>query len=121
VFGAVRKTKKHNSSVRSLRKCPQRQGICLKVRIVKPKKPNSAQRKIVKVRLTTKRNAMCRIIGQGHNLRDFSNVLVSGGRAPDLPGVRYRLIKGKLDFSRVERITRRYRRSKYGVPLRTYF
>lgn len=119
MFGAVRKPKKHNSSVRSLRRCPQRKGFCIKVRIVKPKKPNSAQRKIVKARLTTGRNAMCRIIGQGHNLREFSQILVSGGRAPDLPGVRYKAIKGKLDFSTAERVVRRYRRSKYGVPLRT--
>jgi small subunit ribosomal protein S12 len=71
----------------------------MKLRIVKPKKPNSAQRKVVKVRLSTRRMIIAYIPGQGHTLIEYSSVLVSGGRAPDLPGVRYSLMRGKYDFS----------------------
>lgn len=113
-----RETRKNFTNTRALKRCPQRRGIVLKVRIVKPKKPNSAQRKVIKVRLTTRRNVIARIPGQGHNLRDFSSVLISGGRAPDVPGAKYRAIKGQLDFGITESIERKYRRSKYGVPLR---
>ena len=69
------------------------------MRIVKPKKPNSAQRKVVKVRLSTRRQILAYIPGQGHNIQEFSSVLVCGGRANDLPGVRYSLVKGVYDFA----------------------
>jgi small subunit ribosomal protein S12 len=94
-----RRRKKHTNNVKALNSCPQRKGVITKLRIVKPKKPNSAQRKIVKLRLVGKRFILARIPGQGHNLQEYSSVLVRGGRAPDLPGVRYTLIKGKYDFS----------------------
>jgi len=90
--------KKHTNNVIALRKCPQKKGTCVKVRIVKPKKPNSAQRKIVKVKIFG-RNILAYIPGQGHNLKSYSCVLVEGGRANDLPGVRFSLIRGKFDFS----------------------
>lgn len=69
------------------------------MRIVKPKKPNSAQRKVAKVRLSTKRQILAYIPGQGHNLQEYSSVMVCGGRANDLPGVRFTLMRGKYDFS----------------------
>jgi small subunit ribosomal protein S12 len=94
-----RKKKLHTNNVKALKKCPQKKGVCVKSRIVKPKKPNSAQRKVVKVRLSTRRMIIAYIPGQGHNLQEYSCVLVSGGRAPDVPGVRYTLMKGKYDFS----------------------
>jgi small subunit ribosomal protein S12 len=81
-----------------------------------PKKPNSAQRKVAKLRLSTKRKIIAYIPGQGHNLSEHSNVLVRGGRVPDLPGVHYQLIRGKLDFVAKERFSRSNRRSKYSVP-----
>lgn len=96
----VPRTKKvHTNNVKALQACPQKKGICIKLRIVKPKKPNSAQRKVVKLRLSTRRLIIAYIPGQGHNLQEYSSVLISGGRAPDLPGVRYTLVKGKYDFS----------------------
>ncbi len=96
--------------------CPQRKGVCFKVTTMKPKKPNSATRKIAKVRLTTGRKIIAYICGQGHTLQEHSVVLVRGGRAPDLPGVRYKIIKGKLDFSWRESFKRKKSRSKYGIP-----
>lgn len=93
------KKRKNKCNVKGLAKCPQRLGTCIKARIVSPKKPNSAQRKIAKVKLTSKHNILACIKGQGHSLRPYSNVLVEGGRANDLPGVRYSLIRGKFDFS----------------------
>jgi len=110
-----RKFKLHGSNVRALKKCPQRKGICVKVRIVKPKKPNSAQRKIVKVRISKKRCILAAIPGQGHNLKNFFTVMVSGGRANDLPGVRFTLIRGKYDFGWKETFVRRNKLSKYGI------
>jgi small subunit ribosomal protein S12 len=109
-----RRRKVHTNNVTALVGCPQKKGVCVKLRIVKPKKPNSAQRKVTKLRLSTKRMIIARIPGQGHNLQEYSSVLVSGGRAPDLPGVRYTLIKGKYDFSRREDFVRRKKLSKYG-------
>jgi len=94
-----RRHKLHTNNVKALKSCPQKKGVCVKLRIVKPKKPNSAQRKVVKLRLSTRRLIIAYIPGQGHSLQEFSSVLVSGGRAPDLPGVRYSLVKGKYDFS----------------------
>jgi small subunit ribosomal protein S12 len=98
-YNKSRQFKKHTCNVKALKQCPQQKGTCVKVRIVKPKKPNSAQRKIVKVRLSNGMFILAYIPGQGHSLKPFSTVLVSGGRANDLPGVRFSLIRGKEDFS----------------------
>jgi len=106
-------TKKRSAA---LEKCPQRRGICFKVTIMKPKKPNSAIRKIAKVRLTTKRKIIAYISGIGHNLQEHASVLVRGGRVRDLPGMHYKLVKGKYDFSWKEFFLRKQSRSKYGIP-----
>jgi len=104
------------SRARRLNKCPQKRGVCTKVTIMKPKKPNSANRKIAKVRLSTKKRVTCYIPGIGHDLREYSQVLVRGGYVPDLPGVQYHLIRGKFDFSWHEKFKRMHARSKYGIP-----
>lgn len=96
--------------------CPQKKGISIKVRLVKPKKPNSAVRKIVKVRFNTKIMALVYIPGQGHNLHEYSRVLVRAGRTPDLPGLHYKVIRGKYDMQWAEDFDRSNRRSKFGVP-----
>ena len=92
---------------------PQRRGVCLIVRTQTPKKPNSALRKIARVRLTNGKEVTAYIPGEGHNLQEHSIVLIRGGRVKDLPGVRYHLIRGALDTSGVEGRTQR--RSKYGT------
>lgn len=103
--------------VKALQQCPQKRGICTKVVIMNPKKPNSADRKVAKLRLTTKKKILAYIIGLGHNLQEHASVLIKGGRVRDLPGMHYKLVKGKLDFSWKEVFGRRkQRRSKYGVP-----
>jgi small subunit ribosomal protein S12 len=117
----VRSTRKNRprrgTRSRALEHCPQKKGMCTKIRIVKPKKPNSAQRKVAKVQLSsTKRRVICYIPGKGHDLREFSQVLVRGGRVPDLPGVQYHLIRGKFDFNWKEDWVRSNARSKYGMP-----
>jgi len=109
-----RSRKIHKSSVPLLAGCPQKKAICLKVRIVKPKKPNSAQRKTARVKLSNDTYLTGYIPGQGHNLQKFSQVLVQGGRANDLPGVRYTFMRGKYDFA-LETFPRRKARSKYGL------
>lgn len=91
--------KHHNSSYSSLCGGPQREGIVEKLRIVSPKKPNSAKRKVARIKLSTKYKVTARIIGQSHNLQAHSVVLVRGGRANDLPGVRYTIVKGVAGFS----------------------
>lgn len=108
--------KKIKTRSNTLDNCPQKKGVCFKVTTMKPKKPNSAIRKIAKVRLTNGRKVIAYIPGQGHSLQEHSVVLIKGGRTPDLPGVRYRLIKGKLDFVWKENFSRKNARSKYGVP-----
>jgi len=97
-----RKAKKRRSPVSYLRKCPQRLGTVLKVVEQSPKKPNSAKRKVAKVRLTTGKKVTCHIPGIGHNLQQHSIVLVRGGRCQDLIGVHYKPIKGLYDFSSVK-------------------
>lgn len=92
---------------------PQRRGVCTAVRTVTPKKPNSALRKIARVRLTNGMEVLCYIPGIGHNLQEHSVVLIRGGRVKDLPGVRYHIVRGALDTAGVE--NRRQGRSKYGV------
>jgi small subunit ribosomal protein S12 len=109
----VRKPKLKKSRVKALKKCPQRKGVCVRVSNVKPKKPNSAQRKIAKIRLTTGTQVISYIPGEGHNLQEHSVVLIRGGRVQDLPGVNYHCIRGKYDLQSVK--SRKQARSKYGT------
>ena len=109
--GRVSKKKKSKSP--ALKACPQRRGVCLQVRTMTPKKPNSALRKIARVRLTTGIEVTAYIPGEGHNLQEHSIVLVRGGRVKDLPGVRYHIVRGTLDASGVN--ASRRSRSKYGA------
>jgi small subunit ribosomal protein S12 len=95
-----------------LDKCPQRRGVCLQVKTMTPKKPNSALRKIARVRLTNGKEITAYIPGVGHNLQEHSIVLVRGGRVRDLPGVRYHIVRGTLDTMGVD--NRKQGRSKYG-------
>nr|YP_010969869.1 ribosomal protein S12 [Pteris ensiformis]YP_010969916.1 ribosomal protein S12 [Pteris ensiformis]WNR49082.1 ribosomal protein S12 [Pteris ensiformis]WNR49129.1 ribosomal protein S12 [Pteris ensiformis] len=97
----------------ALRGCPQRRGVCTRVYTTTPKKPNSALRKVARVRLTSKFEVTAYIPGIGHNLQEHSVVLVRGGRVKDLPGVRYHIVRGALDAVGVK--GRRKGRSKYGV------
>jgi len=97
----------------ALARCPQRRGVCLLVKTMTPKKPNSALRKIARVRLTNGYEVTAYIPGEGHNLQEHSMVLVRGGRVKDLPGVRYHIVRGTLDALGVE--SRRRGRSKYGA------
>ena len=93
--------------------CPQRRGVCIQVRTMTPKKPNSALRKVARVRLTNGFEVTSYIPGEGHNLQEHSVVMIRGGRVKDLPGVRYHVIRGILDTQGVS--DRRQRRSKYGA------
>ena len=93
--------------------CPQRRGVCTRVYTTTPKKPNSALRKVAKVRLTSKFEVISYIGGEGHNLQEHSIVLVRGGRVKDLPGVKYHIVRGALDTLGV--VNRKARRSKYGT------
>ena len=93
--------------------CPQKRGICVKVTTTTPKKPNSALRKIARVRLTNKQEVLAYIPGEGHNLQEHSVVTIRGGRVRDLPGVRYHIVRGVLDTAGVA--NRKQGRSKYGV------
>jgi len=97
----------------ALKGCPQRRGVCLQVKTMTPKKPNSALRKIARVRLTNGVEVTAYIPGEGHNLQEHSIVLVRGGRVKDLPGVRYHIIRGTLDTQGVA--NRKKSRSKYGA------
>jgi len=108
-----RKQKRKQSKAPVLDRCPQKQGVCLQVRTMTPKKPNSALRKITRVRLSNGKETTVYIPGEGHNLQEHSIVLVRGGRIRDLPGVRYQVIRGALDALGVE--GRRQSRSRYGV------
>jgi small subunit ribosomal protein S12 len=109
--GRDRKVKKSKS--RALDSCPQRRGVCLQVTTRTPKKPNSALRKIARVRLTNGQEVTAYVGGEGHNLQEHSVVLVKGGRVRDLPGVRYHVVRGALDTLGVN--DRKQGRSKYGV------
>jgi small subunit ribosomal protein S12 len=108
-----REAKIEKSKAPALRGNPQRRGVCVVVKTMTPKKPNSALRKIARVRLTNGIEVTAYIPGEGHNLQEHSVVLVRGGRVKDLPGVRYHIIRGTLDASGVDR--RRQGRSKYGA------
>ncbi len=108
-----RKLKVKRSKSPALTSCPQRRGVCLQVKTMTPKKPNSALRKISRVRLSNKVEVTSYIPGEGHNLQEHSIVLVRGGRVKDLPGVRYHIVRGTLDTSGVA--NRKKSRSKYGA------
>ena len=108
-----RKKKSVKSKSRALSRCPQKRGVCLQVTTRTPKKPNSALRKIARVRLSNGQEVTAYIGGEGHNLQEHSIVLVRGGRVPDLPGVRYHVVRGALDSLGVD--SRKQGRSKYGA------
>ena len=108
-----RKSLKNRSSAPALKGCPQKRGVCTRVYTATPKKPNSALRKIARVRLSNGVEVTAYIPGEGHNLQEHSIVLVRGGRVKDLPAVRYHIIRGALDSVGVE--NRKRSRSKYGV------
>ena len=108
-----RRSPETKSKVRDLEVCPQRRGVCLIVKTVTPKKPNSALRKVARVRLSNGKEVTAYIGGEGHNLQEHSIVLVRGGRVRDLPGVRYHIVRGTLDCLGVE--GRKQSRSKYGA------
>lgn len=112
-LGRISKRKKTKSP--ALKSCPQRRGVCTQVRTMTPKKPNSALRKIARVRLTTGIEVTAYIPGEGHNLQEHSIVLVRGGRVKDLPGVRYHIVRGTLDAAGVNQ--RKKSRSKYGAKM----
>ncbi|MGE0651627.1 MAG: 30S ribosomal protein S12 [Alphaproteobacteria bacterium] len=97
----------------AMQSCPQKRGVCTRVYVVTPKKPNSAQRKVARVRLTNGYEVISYIPGMKHNLQEHSVVMIRGGRVKDLPGVRYHIIRGTLDTQGV--VERRQRRSKYGA------
>ncbi|PKP71536.1 MAG: 30S ribosomal protein S12 [Alphaproteobacteria bacterium HGW-Alphaproteobacteria-5] len=103
---------RHNK-VPAMQACPQKRGVCTRVYTTTPKKPNSALRKVARVRLTNQFEVTSYIPGEGHNLQEHSVVLIRGGRVKDLPGVRYHIIRGVLDTQGVK--DRRQRRSKYGA------
>jgi small subunit ribosomal protein S12 len=107
-----RKTKKTKSTVPALEACPQKRGVCTRVYTTTPKKPNSALRKVARVKLTNGFEVTSYIGGEGHNLQEHSVVLLRGGRVKDLPGVRYHIVRGSLDTQGVE--GRKQGRSKYG-------
>jgi small subunit ribosomal protein S12 len=108
-----RKKKFFKLKTPALNKNPQKKGICIKIFNRTPKKPNSALRKVAKLKLSTGRKLEAYIPGEGHNLQEYSVVLMRGGRVPDLPGVKYHLIRGKYDFLGVKK--RKSSRSKYGT------
>ena len=108
-----RKRKVDKNMVPALQGCPQRRGVCTRVYTTTPKKPNSAMRKVAKVRLTNGFEVISYIPGESHNLQEHSVVLIRGGRVKDLPGVRYHILRGVLDTQGVK--DRRQRRSKYGT------
>ena len=108
-----RYTEKKKSKSRALQNNPQKRGVCVKVYTTTPKKPNSALRKVARVRLSNGHEVIAYIPGEGHNLQEHSVVLLRGGRVKDLPGVRYHILRGNLDTQGVS--TRKQQRSKYGA------
>lgn len=104
---------KKKSDSPALKACPQKRGVCVRVYTVTPKKPNSALRKVARVRLSNGMEVTCYIPGEGHNLQEHSIVLIRGGRVKDLPGVRYHIVRGTLDTAGVQ--NRQQGRSKYGL------
>lgn len=110
-----RKSKNNKNKTPALNGAPQKKGVCTKIYTANPKKPNSAERKVAKVRLSTGRFVIGYIGGEGHNLQEHSVVLIRGGRVKDLPGVRYHLVRGTYDLQAV--IKRQNGRSKYGKKM----
>ena len=108
-----RKLQKSKSKTPLLEGCPQKRGVCLSVKVMTPKKPNSALRKVARVRLSNGKELTAYIPGEGHNLQEHSIVLVRGGRVRDLPGVRYKIVRGTLDTLAVN--GRKQARSRYGA------
>ena len=108
-----RQPKSFKTASPALQDCPQRRGVCTRVYTTTPKKPNSALRKVAKVRLTNGHEVISYIGGEGHNVQEHSVVLIRGGRVKDLPGVRYHMVRGSLDSAGVTK--RRQSRSKYGA------
>ena len=108
-----REARKEKTKAPALKGSPQRRGVCTRVYTMTPKKPNSALRKVARVRLTSQIEVTCYIPGEGHNLQEHSIVLVRGGRVKDLPGVRYKIVRGTLDTAGVK--NRRQSRSRYGA------
>ena len=108
-----RKPETYQSASPALENCPQRRGVCTRVYTTTPKKPNSALRKVARVRLTSGIEVSAYIPGEGHNLQEHSMVLVRGGRVKDLPGVRYKIVRGSLDTQGVK--DRKQARSRYGA------
>lgn len=105
--------KKSRNKAPALEACPQKRGVCMRVYTTTPKKPNSALRKVARIRLTNGYEVTAYIPGEGHNLQEHSVVLIRGGRVKDLPGVRYHIVRGSLDTQGVK--NRRQSRSKYGA------
>ena len=108
-----RTDKKIKSKAPAMKGCPQVRGVCVRVYTTTPKKPNSALRKVARVKLTNGFEVIAYIPGEGHNLQEHSVVMLRGGRVPDLPGVRYHIIRGVLDTQGIK--DRKVRRSKYGT------
>ena len=108
-----RRQQRNKSAVPALQACPQKRGVCMRVYTTTPKKPNSALRKVARVRLTNGQEVTTYIGGEGHNLQEHSVILIRGGRVKDLPGVRYHTVRGTLDTQGVG--DRRQGRSKYGA------
>ena len=108
-----RKAQIKRNKVPALEACPQKRGVCTRVYTTTPKKPNSALRKVARVKLTNGQEVSAYIPGEGHNLQEHSVVLIRGGRVKDLPGVRYHILRGTLDTQGVS--SRKQRRSKYGA------
>ncbi|HEX3034186.1 MAG TPA: 30S ribosomal protein S12 [Thermodesulfobacteriota bacterium] len=113
LVSSERKKVEKKSKAPALQNCPQRRGVCIRVYTTTPKKPNSALRKVARMRLTNGVEVTAYIPGEGHTLQEHSVVLVRGGRVKDLPGVRYHIVRGALDATGVE--NRRQSRSKYGA------
>ena len=112
LFKKTRVKKEKKNRIKSLDKCPQKKGSCIRIFTMSPKKPNSANRQVARLLLTNGKKITAFIPGIGHNLQKHSTVLVRGGNVPDLPGIRYKLVRGKYDLSRVQGRIRG--RSKYG-------
>jgi len=108
-----RQQQKNKSKSPALQKCPQRKAVCTKVYVTSPKKPNSAKRKVAKLRVTNGQQTIAYIPGEGHNLQEHSVVLLRGGAVKDLPGIKYHLVRGKYDLNSV--MNRNQSRSKYGT------
>lgn len=114
LFSTKRPKKPRRCRLKSLDKNPQKKGVCVKVFVTNPKKPNSANRKVARVRLSNKYYITCAIPGEGHSLQKFSTVLVKGARVRDLPGVKYKVVRGVFDLGPVKDRIRS--RSLYGTP-----